>query len=249
MEAKTRIATIRILTAGLLAACLSFSLWGPACKSKPSSTTSAVMERAMSRSDAPQKLSQGMTKLMNAVSKEPLGNFHYSSKSQENINPKFPNEQGSKPVIGPVALEAEVTADTIQIDSTRGKETKTVNAKKGDQLGWPMAQLELSGSLFSPVMAIAVGSSTARAAGSEMVGSVATDKYEFDTANASAAERAGIDAAMGMLGGRQKLTAVKGTAWIDKATGRVVKFDVATDLSDKAGNSWKETCEATYTPK
>ena len=82
-----------------------------------------------------------------------------------------------------------------------------------------------------------------------MVGSVSTDKYEFDTANASAAERAGIDAAMGMLGGRQKLTAVKGTAWIDKATGRVVKFDVATDLSDKAGNSWKETCEATYTAK
>lgn len=232
-----------VLLAGLTAVLL---LAG--CGSKPSSTTSARLERAMGGGDASRKIGDGIKVLMESISK-PASAFHFSYKAQKNINPKFPQDESAKPEVGPVEIEADVSPEELSISSTRGTKKTQSKAQKTDQLGWPMAQLELTGALLDPSFALAFGGAAARSAGSESVEGVAADKYEFDTSNAPAGARAGMEMAMAMMGGKVKFTSVKGAAWVDKATGRMVKFNVETDLADKAGNSWKEHDEAVITPK
>ena len=227
-----------------LAAMLMFT----GCSRTPSPLSSARTERAMGGGDASKKMSEGMKLLMDWV-QNPGAGFHFSSKAQKNINPEFPREQNAKPEVGPVEMEADVTTEEISISLTKGTKKRESKAKKTDQLGWPMAQLELTGALLDPSFALAFGSATARPAGSENVGGVATDKYEFDSSSAPASAQAGMEMAMAMLGGKIKFSSVKGAAWVDKATGRLVKFNIDTELSDKAGNSWKEYEEAVVTPK
>ncbi len=240
---------LRASTQGALSLfCVVATLLLVGCGNKPSPSSSARTERAMGGGDVAHKMSQGTKLLMDSVQNPPAP-FHFSYKAEKNINPKFPQDEKAKPELGPVEVEADVSADELSFKSTRGKKSTESKAKKSDQLGWPMAQLELTGSLLDPAIALAFAGAVARPAGSDTVGGVGTDKYEFDTATATGGAKAGMEMAMGMLGGKVKFRAVKGAAWVDKATGRMVKFNIDSELSDKAGNSWKEHDELLVTPK
>ncbi len=230
------------------AAGLIVTLFLAGCATKPSGTISASRERAMGRGDASRKLGDGIKLLMDSVSK-PTGAFHFSYKGQKNINPKFPQTPNAKPEVGPFEIEADVSADELAISETKGKEKKTTKAMKTDQLGYPMAQLELTGALLDPSFTLAFGGIVARSAGSETVEGVAADKYEFDSTTAPATAKASMETAMAMLGGKVKFKSVKGTAWTDKATGRLVKLNVDSELTDQAGDNWKEHDEFVVSPK
>jgi hypothetical protein len=233
----------------LLLACLAAAVGLAAgCGSKPSPLTSAVKERAMGGGDAAKKMNDGM-KLLMEWTQHPDTGFHFSYKAQKNINPNFPHQEKAKPEVAAVEMEADVTPEEISVSETQRGKKKNTSAKKSDALGWPLAQLQVTGTLLDPSLAMAFGSSVARSAGSEDVGGRPTDKYEFDTTTASASARAGFEMASAMLGGKIKFTSVQGTACVDKATGRLVKFNIDTELSDQAGNSWKEHQEGLVTAK
>ncbi len=217
------------------------------CGSKPSSTSSALKERAMG-GGATEKVGSATGRLMDSLD-NPSAAFHFSYKAQKNINPKFPMESEAKPEVGPVEMEADVTADGINVSGSVGSKKTETKAKRAEEVGWPMAKLHVMGPLFDANIALAFGSVVARPAGSDSVGGVAADKYEMDSSTASPAARAGFEMAASMLGGKVKFNAVKGSAWVDKANGRLLKFDLDTELSDKEGHSWKEHHEGVVTPK
>jgi len=225
-------------------ACLAVIVLLVGCKSGVSPTTSARLERATT-GDAQSKLSNCMKLLLDSMEK-PQAPFHYAFKGEENINPKYPMDKSAKPEVGPVDLQADISADEINITEVRGQKKTEHKAKKSDELGWPMAHLSLLGSLTSPGFAIAVGTTIARPAGSDTVGSVAAEKYEFDTSTATGAQKAGLEIAKSML---TNIESTKGTVWLEKDTGRLVKFNIDADLRDKAGNAWKEQYEGEVTPK
>lgn len=232
-------------TRAFCATLIAVTLLG-ACRSAPPTTSLARRERAMG-GNLQQKLGQGMKLLMDSMDKPGAG-FHLSYKAKENINPRYGTAANAKPEIGRVELEADVTPDEVNINETRGTKKTETKVKKSDQLNWSMAKLEVLGTLFEPNLALAFGGMAARSAGSDTVNGIATDKIEFDTSKTASAQ-AGLALAGGLLGGKAKFDSVKGTAWLDKTTGRVVKFDVDSAVSDKAGNSWQQHHEATFAPK
>lgn len=232
-------------TEAFCAALIAVTLLG-ACRSGLPTTSLPRRERATG-ANIQQKLGQGMKLLMDLM-ENPGAGFHLSYKAKENINPRYGTAASAKPEIGPVELEADVTPDEVNINETRGTKKTETKAKKSDQLNWSMAKLEVLGTLLEPNVAMAFGGMAARSAGSDTVSGIATDKIEFDTSKTASAQ-AGLALASGLLGGKAKFDSVKGTAWLDKTTGRLVKFDVDSAVSDKAGNSWQQHHEATFAPK
>lgn len=216
------------------------------CKGK-SGSPSALQERAMG-GGATQKVSGATNLLMESID-DPKAALHISYKAQKNINPKFPMEAEAKPEMGPVEVEADVTPDGINVSETVGSKKTSAKAARTDEMGWPMAKLEVMGPLLDVNIALAFGGVVARPGGSDSVGGIAADRFDMDTANAPAAAKAGFEMAAAMLGGKVKINSVKGSAWVDKANGRLVKFNVDTELSDKQGNSWTEHHEGLVTPK
>jgi len=45
------------------------------------------------------------------------------------------------------------------------------------------------------------------------------------------------------------LQSTKGTVWLEKSTGKLVKFDIAASFADQHSNSWQEHYEGEVTPK
>ncbi len=230
---------VALAALGLLAGCSKTPSSSPAAP--PRTTTADSRELS-------QHMTEGMKLLMDSVSK-PTAAFHLSYRSQENLNPKFPMDASAKPDVGPVDVEADVSPDSLNVQTTRGKKTSAAKATRADQLAWPMAQLEVSGTLLGPSIAMAFGGVTARDSGADMVAGVAADKIDFDTTTATASQLAGLKMAQSMLGGRIKFESVKGTAWLEKSSGKLVKLNVETDLADQAGNSWKESYAVEVTAK
>ena len=77
------------------------------------------------------RLSDGANKLMDAMNK-PTRSFHFSFKGQENIS----KDKTQPPQVGPVALQADISPEEINLTETRGSTTKTSKAKKGDEMNW-----------------------------------------------------------------------------------------------------------------
>lgn len=176
----------------------------------------------------------------------PTAAYHFSYKAQENINPKFPRDKTAKPDVGPVELDGDFAPDTINMTSIRGKEKTEHKAAKTDQLAWSMSALDLSGPILSTGILLAFGQLVAQPSGSDTVGGVASDKYDFDTSTATGTTKAGLDIAKGML---TSIQSTKGTVWLEKSTGKLVKFNIDADYADKNANSWKEHYEGVVTPK
>jgi hypothetical protein len=71
----------------------------------------------------------------------------------------------------------------------------------------------------------------------------------MDTSTADASTQAALAMLGGMLNGKVKIKSVKGSAWLEKSSGRLVKFDLDTDLSSQDGHSWQEHYAVLVTPK
>jgi hypothetical protein len=187
------------------------------------------------------RLSDGAGKLIDAM-KKPAGSFHFSFKGQENIG----EDKTQPPQMGPVALQADISPEEINLTETRGSTTTPTKAKKGDELNWGMANLATLGVMTSPDLVIAVGSAVTAPPSADLVGATPADKFTFNTTAATPSQKMRLDAA------RMVLTTIqdcKGTAWIAKDSGLLIKFNIDADYLDKNNHSWKEHYEGEVTPK
>ena len=225
-----------MLVAGLLACNNSFA---PFTSSVPARTNSTP-----NITDA-KRLSDGANKLMDAMDK-PTRSFHFSFKGQENINNNYPRDKTQAPQVGAVALQADVSPEEIDLKETRGLTTKTSKAKKGEDLNWAMANLTTLGVMTSPNFVIAVGSAVVSSPNTDLVGVAPADKFTFDTTLATPTQKMGLEAARAVL---TTIRDCKGTAWIAKDSGLLVKFNIDADYLDKNGHAWKEHYEGEVTPK
>ncbi len=193
------------------------------------------------------KVSDGMKLLMDSLNK-PQAPLHFSYKASENVNSKFPMQAGELPKLGSVVVEADVSPDEVAVTENRaGKQTKT-KANKSD-MTFGLAKLGVMGCMLEVTFPFAYAGPTAEAAGSDVVGGVPADRFNMDTATAAASTQPGLAMLGGMLNGKVKMKSVKGSAWLEKSTGRLVKFNLDADLSTQDGHSWQEHYEAMVTPK
>ena len=187
------------------------------------------------------RLSDGAGKLIDAM-KKPAGSFHFSFKGQENIA----RDKTQPPQMGPVVLQADISPEEINLTETRGSTTTPTRAKKGDELNWGMANLTTLGVMTNPDLVIAVGAAVTDPPSADLVGATPADKFTFDTTIATPSQRMRLDAA------RMVLTTIKdckGTAWIAKDSGLLIKFNIDADYLDKNNHAWKEHYEGEVTPK
>jgi hypothetical protein len=218
-----------------------------ACSSNPAPVMNSASIGRGSRpnvTDA-KRLSNGANKLIDAMNK-PTSSFHFSYKGEENINDKYPRDKTQAPQVGPVALQADISPEEISLTETRGQTTKASTAKKGDEVGWDVANLATLRVMTSPNLVIALGSTVASPPSADLVGNTPADKFTFDTTTATPAQKMGLEAA------RAVLTTIKdcqGTAWIAKDSGLLIKFNVDADFLDKNNHAWKEHYEGEVTPK
>jgi hypothetical protein len=212
--------------------------------SPPASHVSARADRATSN-DTKRKFSDCTRLLMESLQK-PTTPYRFSYKAQENINPKFPMDKTAKPEMGPVEVVADSTGDDINITTVRGQKKTAHRAAKTDELAWSMATLELIGPVAGTGILLAFGQPVAQAAGSDTVGGVAADKYDFDTSMATGSTKAGLEIAKSML---TSIQSTKGTIWLEKSTGRLVKFNIDADFADRNNTSWKEHHEGEVIPR
>jgi len=199
--------------------------------------------------DYSKKINTGAGMLTKALTegKDPM---HLSMKSEQNVNPKFPDTAGSKPVMGSRTLEADVSPTEVDmVEGTDGKSRET-KATPAQGMQWAFARSGLSMRLLGGNLLLAFAAVSAKEAGSDNIFGITTDKYDLDTANADASKRAAFAMSTNlMMGGKTKLDLVKGSVWLDQSSGRLVKYDLHAEYSDKEGNAWKEHYEALATPK
>jgi hypothetical protein len=187
------------------------------------------------------RLSDGANKLMEAVNK-PTGSFHFSFKGLVNIS----EGKTQPPKVGPVALEADISPQEISLTETRGSTTKTSKAKKGDELNWGMANLSTIEVMTGPDFVIALGSTVASPPTIDLVGTTLADKFTFDTTTATPTQKMGLEAARAVL---TNIKDSRGTAWIAKDSGLLIKFNVDADYMNRNNQAWKEHYEGEATPK
>jgi len=187
------------------------------------------------------RLSDGANKLMDAMNK-PARSFHFSFKGQENLS----NDRSQPPQVGPVALQADISPEEINLTETRGSTTTTSKAEKGDELKWSMANLATLGMMTSPDLVIAVGSSVTSPPSTDLVGATPADEFTFDTSAATPSQKIRLEAARAVL---TTIQDCKGTAWIAKDSGLLVKFNIDAGYLDKYNHAWREHYEGEMTPK
>ena len=192
-----------------------------------------------------QRLSDGPSKLIDAM-KRPTESFHFSYKGQENINDQYPRDKRQLPQVGPVTLRADISPEEISVTETRGSIAKTSKAKYGDELNWSMANLATLGVMTSPTLVIAVGASVTSPPSTELVGAAFADRFDFDTTTATPAQKEGLERARMVV---STIKDCKGTAWIAKDSGLLIKFNIDADYLDKNNRAWKEHYEGDVTPE
>lgn len=226
-----------VMLAGLT---LVAALW--ACNNNSTPVVSSVpAPRATTpnMTDA-QRLGDGAHKLMDAMNK-PIESFHFSFKGQENIR----KEKAQLPQVGPVDLQADISPEEINLTETRGSTTKSSKAKKGDELNWGMANLTTIEVMTNPDLVIAVGSTVTSPPSTDLVGATLADKFTFDTTAATPSEKMRLEAARAVL---TTIKDCKGSAWIAKDSGLLVKFNIEADYLDKNNHTWREHYEGDVTP-
>lgn len=233
---------LAILPCGILVAA------GAGCNDRPAPVASsppAGRIAMMNVTDA-QRLSDGASKLIDAM-KKPTESFHFSYMGQENINNQYPGDRTQAPSVGPVSLQADISPEEISVKETRGSTPRTSTAKFGNDIDWSMANLETLGVMTKPTLVIAVGASVTSPPSSDLVGTVLADKFIFDSATATASPQK-----EGLARARLVMTTIqgcKGTAWIAKDSGVLIKFNIDADYLDKNNHAWKEHYEGDVTPK
>jgi hypothetical protein len=189
-----------------------------------------------------QRLNDGASKLIDAM-KTPSESFHFSFEAEENLT----SDQSEPPDVGNVALEADITPEVIHMKETRGKETKATNAESSDEVKWEMAHMTMVRLMSNPMLVIAVGASIANPPSEDLVGSIAADKFVFDTASElTPAQKVGLGRARTVV---SSIQSCKGTAWIAKDSGELVKFNIDAEYQDKNAQAWHEHFEGVVIPQ
>ncbi len=217
-------------------------------KSSPASGFSAPMSGHSGVEKDSKKVSDGMRLMMDSINK-PEAPLHFSFKANENVNPKFPMTNGELPRLGPVTVEAELSQDEVTVAENRDGKQSQSKGSKSDAAAIGLAKLGVLGCMLEVTFPFAFAGPTAEAAGSDVVGGMPTDKYNMDTTTANATTQAGLAMLGDMFNGKVKIKSVKGSAWLEKSTGRLVKFNLDADLSTRDGYNWQEHYEAMVTPK
>ncbi len=109
-----------------------------------------------------------------------------------------------------------------------------------------MANLTTLGMMTSPNLVIAVGSTVTSPPSTDLVGATPADKFTFDTAAATPSQQLGLEAARAVL---TTIKDCKGTAWIAKDSGLLIKFNIDADYLDRNSHAWREHYEGEVTPK
>lgn len=213
----------------LVLSLIACGLFVSGCSKKQAATSVGVLPAV--RPDQARAFGEAAPNLMKALT-EPTEALHFSYKAQAQINPKFPHEAGSKPELGPVAMEADVSPDVVNLEATRGAKTEKQTAKKEDALAWSMVKLPLMGPLMNVSMLLAFAAPAARSADGIT--------WTFDSRTMGAAERSGMAMAQSLLRGKVKVDQIYGTLSVDPTTGRLATFNLDAEMKDEAGNAWKE---------
>jgi hypothetical protein len=188
------------------------------------------------------RLNDGASKLTDAM-KKPAKSFHFSYNGEENQT----TDSLQPPQVGKEILQADISPVEILLKETRGKETTELKAEADEDVNWNIAHLTIVRILSNPMLAIAVGASVAGAPTEDLVGETAADKFVFDTgADLTRAQKIGLARARSVVSAIQNC---KGTAWIAKDSGELVKFEIDADYQDKYSQSWSEHYEGIVTPK
>ncbi len=205
-----------------------------------STATSSSTTADVSQVDA-KRLNDGASKLIEAM-KMPSTSFHFSYNGQENLqsDPVQPAEAG------PVAVEADVSPQEIDLKESRGKIVENLKAQRGNEVKWGMAHMTMVRVMSNPMLVIAVGASVTAPPTADLVGTFAADKFVFDTASAlTPVQKAGMERARMVVSTIQNC---RGTAWIDKNSGELVKFNIDAEFRDKSDRDWQEHYEGVVTP-
>lgn len=245
MKALDRCAKLASMITGLslvliLAACSTKSK--PTVASAPAEAVNSEFES--SATDA-RRLSDGANKLIEAM-KKPGNSFHFAFSGQENVNDDYSKDKAPAPRVGPVLLQADFSPGEIDLTETRGSRKETSKARSGDDVAWAMANLKALGVMTSPNFAIALGSSVTTPPGADLVGAIPADKFIFDTSQATESQKKGLEAAELVL---TTMKNCKGTAWIARDSGLLIKFNIDAEYQDKNQHAWKEHYEGEVTPK
>jgi hypothetical protein len=244
--------SLALLICGTMAAALvSCKGSEQAAASAPRSSSTRASPAASGRADRAasndikQKLSRSTSLLMDSLQK-PTTSYHFAFKAQENINSKFPADKTAKPEVGPYELEGDFTPDETNFTSVRGTQKAVHKAGKDDELARGMANLELIGPVTSTGLIMAFAQLVAQPSGSEALGGVEADKYQFDTTTAVGSTKAGLDIAKGLL---TNIQSTRGTVWLEKSSGKLVKFNIDADFADNNNHAWKEHYDGELTRK
>lgn len=227
------------------------ALTAAACKRKgdtPAGAASLLPGATAPSADATKLFSDGAGNLMKALT-EPTGAVHFAYKGKVQGNPEYPHKEGSKPELTDMTLVADVSADELSYEGSRGAKKSSGKAKKSDEMAWAMTKLAFLGPLTNVGLTLAFAAPVAKPVATKVLGGSEAQRFNFDSRTASMAEKTAMNMALGMLGGKTKLEAIHGTCAVDKATRRLVAFNYEVAFKDPAGNSWTEHHEGTLTAK
>jgi len=155
--------------------------------------------------------------------------FHYSFKKDTTS-------------MGPVSIEADVSADAISGTSVDKTSSRPIQGTRSDASSWNMAVLVVGGPLPASTFALVNNSSARSFAGPDGANGFDTVKYVFDTANDTAADAGLINSVMGPGG------FIKGNVWVTR-DGCPVKFALDGEMHLKDGSVDREHYELEITKK
>ncbi len=240
-----RVKSYRRVWATLAGLMVAGALLGCSKKAGPTTNPSSSFEASGPNMTDVRRLNNGATKLIDAMNK-PTTSFHFSFKGQENIDDRFAADQTQQPLVAPVALEADISPEELDLVETRGSTKREIKAKWGDETNWAMANVTTLGTLTNPNLVIAVASGVATPPVADLVGLAPADEYTFDTSAATPSQKVGLKAARMVL---STIKDCKGTAWISKDSGVLIKFNIDADYVDRYNRAWREHYEGEVTPK
>ena len=217
------------------------------CNSRPagseanSSTTSAsqagASPTASKANDLPD-LTNSMDKLADSI-KKPEDSFHLSFKKTSSTGQ-------------PLQFEADISPSGVTGQQSYGTQAESWNGAPVGSQPWRFAVMEILTNL--PDRDIGLGQPGMKYAADESTGAFDTRRYDFDLASVPVSEKSstllGSNIASSSSGGRRlKDYNVKGSAWIEKSSQRLVRFQFDYEMVYSDGDHLTTHYEAAATKK
>jgi len=223
----------QILVIGALVALLLLS----GCRaSMPSEAKNTVAD---AKSAAVPPLAEAMAKLGDSIRK-PASSFHVSFAKSDTNGTSYKCDADISPTLitgTQTAVQPVVTMGSATIPASTT--VTPLNVAIADTSDWNRTATTMQLAYLNGH--IGDGQAGVRAAGEEMKGGFDTRRFDLDLASAPANAKAAILMAGNLMGGTRRLVDynVKGSAWVCKEDGRMVKFSF--DYSMKFSNGETDT--------